>query len=77
MAKFGDVTVVSKRGKVHSGSRGGWSYYYMHGAAPTRNTWPLQPSFKFQPAESADHILCRSKTIRTDIIRNVRSIIIQ
>ena len=35
------------------------------------NTWPLQP------AESADHNLPTSKTIHTDVIRNVRLIIIQ
>ena len=35
------------------------------------NTWPLQP------AESADYNLCMSKTIPTDVIRNVRSMIIQ
>ena len=38
------------------------------------NTWPLQP---IQPTESADHNLPMSKTIHTDIIRNVRLIIIQ
>ena len=37
----------------------------------SRNTWPLQ---HFQPAESADQ---RAKVVRTDVIRNVRSIIIQ
>ena len=30
-----------------------------------------------QPAESADHNLRTSKTIRTDVIRNVRSMTIQ
>ena len=30
-----------------------------------------------QPAESADHNLRTSKTIRTDVIRNVRLVIIQ
>ena len=40
----------------------------------SRKTWTLQPS---STAESADHNLCTSKTIHTDIIRNVHSIIIQ
>ena len=43
--------------------RGGWSYHSIHGR--------FNP---VQPAESADH-LPTSKTIRTDVIRNVRLII--
>ena len=35
------------------------------------NTWPLQP------AESADHNLPTSKAIRTDVIGNMRLILIQ
>ena len=54
--------------------RGGWSYYYMHGAAPI--TQYMAASTQFDPLSQQIIIYVRAKPVRADVIRNVRSIII-
>ena len=54
--------------------RGGWSYYYMHGAAPI--TQYMAASTQFNPLSQQIIIYVRAKPVRADVIRNVRSIII-
>ena len=55
--------------------RGGWSHYYMHGAAPIMQY--MAASTQFNPLSQQIIIYVRAITIRIDVIRNVRSIIIQ
>ena len=56
-------------------SRGGWSHYYMHGAAPI--TQYMAASTEFNPLSQQIIIYVRAITIRIDVIRNVHSIITQ
>ena len=56
-------------------ARGGWSHYYMHGAAPI--TQYTAASTQFNPLSQQIIIYVRAIAIRIDVIRNVRSIIIQ
>ena len=53
----------------------GWSYYYMHSAAPIMQY--MAASTQFNPLSQQIIIYVRSKTTRTDVIRNVCSITIQ
>ena len=61
------------RSLVLAQSRGGWSYYYMHGAAPIMQY--MAASIQFNPRSQQIIIYVRAKLyICTDVIRNVCSI---